>query len=220
MKRKQGSQGRIAGTLRPRYSSSSAVFAQRGDEWLTEKEKDREFPLRRSLHADTPISPEQAKANKARQDMRLARNKARLHRREKDLIAASIDGDKKRIQAALEDIVHLHEKVTKSHVDFRPPQVAIHVNPDLDMYTKAERAKEKVRFVDPPRQEIKTDAQRKAAAALLNMRKKMRPVEVKERHGRPHKVKGNFYRFDDVAEPVKDQTHYEPRPFTHGEKKK
>lgn len=59
------------------------------------------------------------------------------------------------------------------------------------------------------------DPQRAAANAVLKMERDMRKsqVNVKPKPGKPHKVKGNFFYFPDVDDPIADQTKYEPRLF-------
>lgn len=59
------------------------------------------------------------------------------------------------------------------------------------------------------------DPQRAAANAVMKMDREMRKatVNVANRKGKPHRVKGSFYYFPDVDEKEKDAPKLPPRPF-------
>ncbi len=101
-------------------------------------------------------------------------------------------------------------------------------NPDMDRYFAEDRARERAANallragqVDKGNAFRKANAkpidpQRLAANAVLKMEREMRKntVNVKSKHGKPHKIKGNFFYFPDQHEKIQDETHYEPRPFS------
>ncbi len=226
MAKKAGFAGRITGTLRPKYvASCSQLFEKRGDAWLSPREKDREFPLRRSRPADTPTSSEQIRADQARQKMKLEMHEAKIKRVREELFKVVEDRATGVIPSSIaqhetarlmDTLIELNEAKGKITVEMKPPQPRLHVDPDLDFYTQAERVRPKKEHHDVQGKAIEACPQRKATNAILAMRRGMRAnkaVEVKERHGSPHKVKGSFYKFPDVAEKIQDNTRYEPRPF-------
>lgn len=104
-------------------------------------------------------------------------------------------------------------------------------NPDFDRYFAENKARERAAQLLKPNQVAKgnafrkaaglgtggpnADPQRKAANVVLKMEKQMRKatVDVKPKHGKPHRVKGNFYYFPDVDEKVQDAPKEPPRPF-------
>jgi hypothetical protein len=156
--------------MKPRLSSSCDVFEQRGDPWLTDRERDKEYPLRQSVSGDEPDEHSKALA-KTRQK-----------------IAARSKGSGSPLDKALDALALGYS-----------PRPSIIINPDMDCHTKAEKAQAKPRFVDPPRQKTEASFERKLAATRLKINKRFaarKPIEYRE-EPRVVKVKGSFYRFED-----------------------
>lgn len=197
-------------------SSCSNLFAKRGDEWLTPREKDKEYPLRRSLLADEPNSAEQLRISDIRRTMKQDKHKARMIKVGAAITRAVQAGDNKLAIELTEEFVRLRETIGDATIDAKPPQPRIVVDPDMDMYTKATRAEERKETGRVQGKATETDPQRKAAAALLSMRRNIRAsgcIELKRQAKAGHKVKGSFYRFEDIGDKVQDSERHPPRPF-------
>jgi hypothetical protein len=208
---------RERGLSGPAFVSSCAnLFSKRGDEWLTPREKDKEYPLRRSVMADEPNSPEQLRVSDIRRKMKKDAHQAKMIKKGEAIAAAVQAGYNELAVLLIEEFVHLRETQGDATKDGKAPQLRVHVDPDMDMFTKASRREEKKEYVDVQGKAIESCPQRKAAAALISMRRGMQAsgaVELKRQTKAGRKVKGSFYRFEDVSEQVQDTERHAPRPF-------
>lgn len=154
------------GLIGPGFTSSCAkLFEEKGDTWLTNRDKEADYPLSRSRPGDKPLT-----ATQIRQREIYEKARARLER-------AGVS-----VPKAFPEAV-------------RP---SFHIDPDLDMFTKAGRVEAREKYVDPVGEPIQKDHARWRANLLRKTRLAMSAVsiEVKDKPRKKGVVKGGFYLFD------------------------
>jgi hypothetical protein len=121
---------------KPRFTSScAALFEEKGNPWLSGKDKAKDFPLSQSRAADAPLSEHEARTKAIRDN--------------------------------------LEEALGRVAQDFAPPSPSLHVNPDMDQFTKATRARAKSIFKDPEGKPTEVCYARRIANINLKMHREL-----------------------------------------------